>query len=112
MSAVNCTYSVAGLVDAVRREIQHAPGMPGTFDQGASWALGNIEGRASRADQLHALINDDDKASRIAALEDALDTLHMHAALEDGPAPGWVMVPRVEWEQAMERAGFPKSENT
>ena len=32
--------------------------MPGTFDQGAKWALDNIEGRARRADQLHAVINE------------------------------------------------------
>ncbi len=65
MSAV---YSVAGLTDAVRRELQNAPGGPGTFDDGAKWALGNIEGRASRADQLHVLINEDN-TSRLAELE-------------------------------------------
>jgi hypothetical protein len=59
MRATNTAYSVAGLVDAVRRELKIAPGMPGTFDDGAKWALGNVEGRASRADQLHAVINGD-----------------------------------------------------
>src|SRR5678809_170473 len=68
MSAVNTAYSVAGLVDAVRRDLESAAGMPGTFDDGAKWALGNIEGRASRADQLHALVNED-KTKALRALE-------------------------------------------
>jgi|SRR5581483_4201507 len=68
MSTVNTAYSTAGLVDAVRRELQHAPSMPGTFEQGAKWALDNIEGRAARADRLYAVINDD-KTSALRELE-------------------------------------------
>jgi hypothetical protein len=64
----NTTYSVAGLTDAVRRELQNAPGMPGTFDDGAKWALSNVEGRASRADRLHALVNED-KTGALEGLE-------------------------------------------
>ncbi len=68
---VNTVYSAAGLVDAVRRELENAPGMSGSFDQGAKWALDNIESRASRADQLHALINED-KTSALRDLENEL----------------------------------------
>lgn len=77
----NTTYSVAGLVDAVRRELQNAPGMPGTFDDGAKWALSNIEGRASRADRLHAVINED-KTGALAELEQ--DIREQASGAQDG----------------------------
>lgn len=41
-------------------------------------------------------------------LRDTLDHLHMHAV--EGPTAAWVMIPKVEYEQAMERAGFSKAE--
>jgi len=81
MSAVNTAYSVAGLVDAVRRDMGNVPGMPGTFDDGAKWALGNLEDRASRADQLHALINAD-KTHALAALES--DMREQASGTQDG----------------------------
>lgn len=43
---------------------------------------------------------------RIAELDDILDTIRMHGVEREY---GWMMVPKVEWEQAFERAGFPKS---
>lgn len=84
MSTVNTTYSAAGLVDAVRRELQSAPGMPGTFDDGAKWALGNIEGRAARADRLHAVINED----RTGALEALERDMREQAS---GTQDGWLL---------------------
>lgn len=81
MSAVKTAYAVSGLVDAVRRDLQSAPGMPGTFDDGAMWALRNVEGRASRADRLHAVINED-KTSALAELE--RDVREQASGAQDG----------------------------
>jgi hypothetical protein len=80
----NTTYSVAGLVDAVRRELASAPGMPGTFDDGAKWAIGNIESRAYRADRLHAIIHED----RTSALEALARDMREQAS---GSQDGWLL---------------------
>jgi hypothetical protein len=40
--------------------------------------------------------------ARIAVLEEALDDIWMHGV--DGPTAAWVMVSKVEWDQAFERA--------
>lgn len=50
-------YSVAGLCQAVKLDLAHSPGMPGTFDEGAAYALSQVKGRAERANQYLAIID-------------------------------------------------------
>lgn len=39
---------------------------------------------------------------RVAELEEVLDDIFVHGVV--GPTPDWMMVPRVEWDQAVQRA--------
>jgi hypothetical protein len=47
--------------------------------------------------------------SRIARLEGALDDILTHGV--EGPTKYWMMVPRVEWDQAVERAKIEVSKD-
>jgi hypothetical protein len=56
-------YTAAGVIDAVRLELQNSTSADSAFEdgfaKGAKWALANVEGRMKRADDLFRIMCDE-----------------------------------------------------